>query len=419
MLIYIHVPFCRQRCHYCAFQAQALGRDVEPVSSQAMRDYVDTLLMELAIWGDRLAGRRVETIFFGGGTPSLLPPKIVGIILDRLHKIFTIEDNAEISLEANPESLKGTLLPSQYLACGINRLSLGLQSLDGDMLRVLGRVHKAQDSLNSLLAAREAGFVNIGVDLMWGLPGQSVRHWLQSLKDVVRLAPEHISAYGLTLEEGTVLERQCRQGLFTLPPERDLNIMFVEGAAYLESQGYLQYEISNFSRMGYQCRHNLGYWQGLDYLGLGPSATSTIDNKRWTNPAHQKAWTEKIAKGQVAGHEEVLTPLIRVLEMIMLSLRTVRGLSLKRYKDMTGHDFLVDHRRMVQALHENALIRIRQGWLRLTPSGMVVSNAIISNLFEQTKKVLTEPLPPLTAEPVQSLRVEDAPDVRAVVWPKA
>ena len=419
MLIYIHVPFCRQRCHYCAFQSQALGRDVEPVSSQAMRDYVDTLLMELALWGDRLGGRRVESVFFGGGTPSLLPPKIVGIILERLHKIFAIDDNAEISLEANPESFKGTLLPSQYLACGINRLSLGLQSLDPDMLRILGRVHKAQDSLNSLLAAREAGFVNIGVDLMWGLPGQSVRHWLQSLKDVVRLAPEHISAYGLTLEPGTVLERQCSEGLLQMPPERDLNIMFVEGAAYLEGQGYLQYEISNYSRMGYQCRHNLGYWQGVDYLGLGPSATSTINNKRWTNPAHQKAWAEKIAQGSVAGNEELLSPLIRVLEMIMLSLRTVRGLSLKRYKEMTGHDFLIDHKRMVQALHDNGLIRIRQGLLRLTPSGMVVSNAIISNLFAQTKKVLTEPLP--TLEPLQTVQLteDDAPEVRSVVWPKA
>ncbi|MBO4369719.1 MAG: radical SAM family heme chaperone HemW [Desulfovibrio sp.] len=426
MLLYIHVPFCRVRCRYCAFHSEALGKNVAPHASPAMRDYVDCLLMELALWGDRLGKVPVETVFFGGGTPSLLPPRIVGVLLDRIAAIFSLDEAAEITLEANPESLRGTLAPSQYLASGVNRLSIGLQSLDPDMLRLLGRAHKAEDSLHAVFTAREAGFANIGIDLMWGLPGQSVRHWLQTLKDCVRLAPEHISAYGLTLEPGTPLEEAFQKGEIQLPPERDQTIMFLEGAAFLERHGYLQYEISNFSRMGFQCRHNLGYWSGTDYLGLGPSATSTINNRRLTNPSSRKAWEERIRQGTLIGEEEVLTPLIRVLEMIMLSLRTSRGLSLARYKAMTGHDFLHDHKRMVMAMHENGLIRIRNGTLRLTPSGMVVSNSIMSNLFEQTKKVLTGPLPEIDPKANASLSVVEGgkrdrkkskDDVRPFVFP--
>ena len=388
MLLYIHVPFCRQRCKYCAFHALPLGREVDPARSSLVQQYIDSLLMELSLWGDRFAGSSVETVFFGGGTPSLQPPRIIAVLLERIARVFRLENNAEITIEANPESLKGTLAPSQYLAAGVNRLSLGLQSLDANMLRILGRVHKVEDSIHAFYAAREAGFVNIGVDLMWGLPSQSVRQWLKNLEEIVHLSPEHISSYGLTLEPGTRLEKECLEGRLILPPERDQNIMFTEGAAVLEGHGYLHYEISNFSRMGYQCRHNLGYWAGKDYLGLGPSATSTMGERRWTNPSNLKAWMERIRLGTAGGDEEILTPLVRVLEMIMLSLRTSQGLSLKRYKEMTGHDFLKDHRRMVQAMYENGLVRIRNGMMRLTASGMLVSNAILSNLFEQTKKVL-------------------------------
>ncbi|MCR4665999.1 MAG: radical SAM family heme chaperone HemW [Desulfovibrio sp.] len=429
MLLYIHVPFCRSRCRYCAFHSEALGRSVDPYASVAVRDYVDTLLLELATFGDRLGGAHIQTVFFGGGTPSLLPPRIVGILLERVRRYFTLDDGAEITLEANPESLKGSLVPSQLLEAGVNRLSIGLQSLDPDMLHILGRSHKAQDSLHAVYTAREAGFANIGVDLMWGLPGQSVRHWLQTLKDVVRLAPEHISAYGLTLEPGTPLEKASRTEDLRLPPERDQNIMFLEGAAFLERHGYIQYEISNFARMGYQCRHNTGYWSGVDYLGLGPSATSTIAGKRWTNPSNRKAWEEKVKSGtDRSDEEEVITPLIRVLETIMLSLRTSRGLSFARYKAMTGHEFLTDHRRMVQAMHENGLVRIRNGYMRLTPNGMVVSNSILSNLFEQTKKILTDPLPELDPSATRDLATDvqekgpvrkNTGAVRAFVFPKA
>ena len=400
MLVYIHVPFCRTRCYYCAFYSTPLGRGVAASQSAAVRDYVDSLFMEMAHWGDRLKGKEVHSVFFGGGTPSLLPPRIIGSILDRLHKAFAWSPKAEVTLEANPESLRGGHITTKYLDAGINRLSIGLQTLDDTLLRMLGRPHKAQDSLHAVFMAREAGCANISVDLMWGLPGQGVRQWLQTLKDVCRMTPDHISSYGLTLEPGSPLEQDCAAGRLTLPPERDQNIMFSEGAAFLESNGYLHYEISNFARMGFQCRHNLGYWEGADYLGLGPSATSTIDGRRWTNPAGQRAWTEGIRAGTLDAQAEILTPKIRILELLMLRLRTARGLRLKDYRELTGRDFMRDHQRLVQALHENKLVRLRDGYLRLTRSGMLVSNSILRNLFERTGTLL-EQLPAEAAAALQ------------------
>ncbi|MDR1660363.1 MAG: radical SAM family heme chaperone HemW [Desulfovibrio sp.] len=388
MLVYIHVPFCRTRCRYCAFHSTALGRGVDPAGSRLVRDYVDTLLLELANWADVYGGAEIQSVFWGGGTPSLLPPRIVGIVLERLARCFKLAGGAEITLEANPESLRARARIAEYRAVGVNRMSIGIQTLDDAMLRRLGRGHKGGDSLHAAFTAREAGFANINLDMMWGLPGQGVRQWLQTLKDAVRMGPDHVSTYGLTLEPGTPLERSCREGRVALPPERDQSIMFMEGAAFLEASGYLHYEISNFARMGFQCRHNLGYWEGRDYLGLGPSATSTIAGRRWTNPADHKAWESKARLGRLGENVEMLTVRTRALEMLMLRLRTARGLRLKAWRKITGRDFLADNRRLVQAMHENGLVRIRHGYLSLTRSGMLVSNTILLNLFERAEAAL-------------------------------
>lgn len=392
MLIYIHVPFCKSRCNYCAFHSQTLEPGLAPAASPMLRQYVDTLLLEIAHYADLYGGETVQSVFFGGGTPSLLPAKVLDIIMNRLTKYFSLTPKAEITLEANPESLRGRNALPDYFKSGINRLSLGLQSLDDQALRVLGRPHRVQDSINAIAQAREAGFANISVDLMWGLPGQSMRQWLQTLKDVTRLGPDHISSYCLTLEPGTKMERDVDAGALQLPPERDQSIMFMQGAAFLEANGYLHYEISNFGRMGFHCRHNLGYWEGSPYLGFGPSATSTIGDRRWTNPANLDAWSQKVQTGAAATKVEILTPKTRALELVMLRLRTARGLRLKAYRDMTGRDFLKDHQRFVQAMHENGLVRIRNGYLSLTRSGMLVSNTVISNLFERIEPTLDDKL---------------------------
>ncbi|MDR0239412.1 MAG: radical SAM family heme chaperone HemW [Deltaproteobacteria bacterium] len=388
MQIYIHVPFCRTRCRYCAFHSLALGK--RSSASSLVRQYVDTLLLELALWGDRLGRQPVSTVFFGGGTPSILPVSVIAALIARIRRYFKLEKGAEITLEGNPESLLERNYLPDLLGAGVNRISVGIQSLHTPHLKLLGRIHSARDAIHAVMAARAAGAQNLSLDLMWGLPGQGVRQWLTMLKEVLQLRPEHLSLYALTLEPGTPLEEDWQHGTVELPAERDQALMYVEGAALLESAGYIHYEISNFARMGFQCRHNLGYWEGAEYLGLGPSATSTLRGRRWTNSAVSLEWAAAVKNGATDEAAETLTLQARVLELIMLRLRTSRGLRVKAYRDLTGRDFLRDHKALIHALHERGLIRIRNGYLRFTRSGMLVSNSILSKFFADTEAKFLE-----------------------------
>ena len=387
MLLYIHVPFCRSRCRYCAFHSESLGAYTEEQADLRMRAYMNTLHLELAQWHDKLGRVPVTSIFFGGGTPSLLPLKVISTTLDKIRRAFAVSADAEITLEANPESLTKRSQAREYRRFGVNRLSLGMQAVDNGLLELLGRAHKAQDAVRAFHTAREAGFGNISLDLMWGLPGQRIRHWLETVEHVADLKPEHLSVYGLTLEEGTPLAVECDNGEIQLPPERDQSLMYIQGAEILEEKGFMQYEVSNFARMGYQCRHNMGYWDGEEYLGLGPSATSTIGGRRWTNPYGFGDWGRAVTGRYLAEEVEVLDMRKRVAELIMLRLRTTRGLRLKAYEELTGRDFMADHKGVVQALHRNKLVRILHGYMSMTRAGMLVSSSIVSHLFAATRNV--------------------------------
>lgn len=389
MLLYVHVPFCRSRCGYCAFHSIALGKKTSS-TAPLLRQYMDTLFLEAALWGDRLGKQRISTIFVGGGTPSLLPAAVIGALLDRIARNFSLEKGSEITLEGNPESLLEHGYMHDVLAAGVNRISMGVQSLQAEHLRLLGRAHSPREAVSAIMAARSAGVQNLNLDLMWGLPGQRVRQWLHTLKEIVLLRPEHVSAYGLSLEPDTALEAACREGKIALPSEREQSHMYMEGAELLESAGYIHYEISNFSRMGFQCRHNVGYWEGRDYLGLGPSATSTLSGRRWSNSPSTLEWTAAVKSGAPDAEAEELGIGTRVLELMMLRLRTARGLRVKAYHELTGRDFLHDHKKLIQALHNRSLIRIRNGYLRFTRSGMLVSNSILGKLFEDTRSLLPE-----------------------------
>jgi putative oxygen-independent coproporphyrinogen III oxidase len=363
---------------------------MDAAKTDAVQAYMDTLLLELAQWGKHLGPRKVESVFFGGGTPSLLAPAMIGSILEHVEKFFTLSEYAEITLEGNPESLCSGQRISQYLAAGINRFSIGIQSLDEQMLQQMGRAHTAEESRQAILLARKNGCANISVDLMWGLPGQSVAQWLQTLQNTVHLSPQHISAYGLMLEPGTPLAEDVAAGRLQLPGEESQKKMFMEGAAVLEENGYRQYEISNFARKGFQCRHNLGYWEGKEYLGLGPAATSSMKQQRWTNPSDQKIWARSVRDCTAPKEVEQLTLHTRILELLMLSLRTAKGLRIQDYRQLSGRDFMQDYQSILQALQANGLARMRGGYLQLTPGGMLLSNSILAELFARSDK-----LPPL------------------------
>lgn len=408
MLLYIHVPFCRRKCRYCSFYSEPFGggagmdADLATGSGESrMQLWVDTLLMEMARWGDRLGRPAVRTVFFGGGTPSLVPPGIIGTILNRARRCFRLEAGAEISMEANPESLTRSSAGG-YMRVGVNRVSLGVQSLDDDMLHFMGRAHTVGDALRAYNSLRAADCRNVGMDFIWGLPGQSVKAWLSQIGEIVRLKPEHLSCYGLTLEAGTPMADLFARGGFQLPSERDQATMYVRGAEMLEEAGFLHYEVSNFSRMGYQCRHNMGYWEGEDYLGLGPAATSTLAGRRWTNPADMAAWADGVRRRAMGEGAEPLSLMDRVLELLMLRLRTSRGLRVRAYRELTGRDFLRDHQELVRALHRHRLIRIRNGYLSLTRNGMLVSNSVLERFFDATRECLEkraeDPAAPLTGQ---------------------
>lgn len=377
MLLYIHVPFCRSRCAYCSFHSVPLSQ----AGATAMQDWVEGVFREIAYWGDKLARPGLSTVFLGGGTPSLLPEKIIASLLLRLNKAFVLEKGIEITLEGNPDSAgEAGYLHAIYKA-GVNRLSLGAQSLDDAMLRMLGRTHSARHVINTVMVARQAGFNNLSLDLIWGLPGQRPRAWMNGLREIIGLRPEHLSCYGLSLEPDTKLNELLQKGGLELPVEREQALMFMNGAEYLEELGYLHYEISNFARMGFQCRHNMGYWEGEDYLGLGPAASSTVDGRRWTNSCDLKTWHDDVKAGNFAGQAEILDDGARLAEMVMLRLRTAKGLNLKDYQELSGRNFMREHKNIIDALHQRKLLRLKNGWLSLTDNGMLLSNSIIEALL--------------------------------------
>ena len=380
--LYIHVPFCRSRCRYCAFSSRAL-------SSGCLDRYVPALLREIALWGEHFSNARpaVSTVFFGGGTPSLLPPVGIVAIMEALRSVFWLEPGAEITMEANPDSATTPFFQAARMA-GVNRLSLGVQSLDDRYLSELGRPHTALQARQTVAAARAAGFDNLGLDLIWGLPGQTAAHWLETLRAAIALGPDHLSCYGLMLEPGTPLAdavAQARPGQLPLPEEAVLERMYLEGGALLDHAGFAQYEISNYSLPGRRCRHNLLCWQGGDYIGFGPAAVSTLTGPvndkdsthvvRWTNPDDPDDWAGCVAAGhiggQYAGDREDLTAVQRRQERVMLGLRTCLGAALSDMPFSAG---------LMLRLQQENLARVAEGRLFLTRRGMLVSNSIIEAL---------------------------------------
>lgn len=372
--IYIHTPYCRRKCHYCDFNST----DTPAIP---LEDYTGLLLAEIDA---ALAARvllPVPTLYFGGGTPSLFSPSQLARLLAAVDNGCGLADAAEVTLEANP----GTLTPEQlhgYLVAGINRLSLGIQSLDDDQLRLLGRSHSAAQARAALAMARKAGCRNIGIDLMHSLPGQSLAQWQRTLQAAVALEPEHISAYGLTVEEGTPLAALVASGSLSITGEETAAAMFEVTATQLTAAGYEHYEIANFARPGFRSRHNQVYWERGNYLGFGAGAHSFRRSPgfgiRWENPADLTAYaaiagTPAAAEGGVA-----LTRREAMAEFFFLGLRLTEGVDLERFAMEFGVSAATAFPGVIERHCENGLLA-RAAKLRLTARGLLLANRVMAD----------------------------------------
>ena len=406
--IYIHIPFCVRKCFYCDFLSFPVAEDSSLNSCgmmlgcsahTAMEIYVNLLCREIKESAFGYKEYHVLSIFIGGGTPSLLPAKEVGRIMEAVRKYFRITEDVEITIEMNPDTVTEEKL-HQYITCGINRISIGLQSADDDELKRIGRIHDYETFIKAYELSRKTGFSNINIDLMAALPEQSVSSYEQTLKCVTDLAPEHISAYSLTLEEGTPLYKL--RDKFSLPTEEEDREMYALTGEYLASCGYHRYEISNYSLDGFECRHNKVYWQRGNYVGFGLGASSMVENIRWTNPADMKqyrAYVDNISKeakttdgyginGQSeAAHMvggQVLTLHEQMEEYMFLGLRMMCGVGVQEFADEFGTRIEAVYGDIVNRMCGQGLLVQEQGRIKLTERGIDVSNYVMAQfLFDE------------------------------------
>lgn len=363
--LYIHVPFCVRKCYYCDFASQ-------PYSSSAAMQYLYALEQEAQIFLTSWPrGQEVSSIYVGGGTPTVLVSEELEQVL-AVASAFPRASTIEWTVEANPGTL--TLDKLRVLkAAGVNRLSLGVQSFDDTILTFLGRTHTGAEAKTAWYNARQVGFDNLNLDLIYAVPGQSLTSWRQTLKEALALAPEHISTYSLMIEEGTEFGRR---GLTPVSQELDL-AQYEEAQAVLQKAGLCQYEISNFACPGFSCRHNLVYWYNEPYLGLGPSATSYLAGERRTNVRNVSEYVQCLNQGRLpVADRESATPELARAETVILSLRLREGLSRRRFRERFGQDIGDVYSEAIHRLTEYNLVTMDEDSLRLTDKGLPLANQV-------------------------------------------
>ena len=369
--LYVHIPFCVRKCSYCDFLSG-------PADPEQQRRYVDALKAEMDAVMEE-AGKPVSSIYIGGGTPSVLPAEWIASLLDKLRERFSVQEDAEISMEANPGTLDESRLRC-YRQAGVNRLSLGLQSPRDRELKTLGRIHSCADFLESYEMAREAGFSNINVDLMMALPGQSVKDWEENLEWTARLRPQHISAYSLIIEEGTPFAKRE----LDLPDEDSEYRMYENTALILEKYGYRQYEISNYALEDCWCRHNVGYWEREDYLGFGLGAASLLGDRRFSNTADMQEYVRYSSRPEKIRKEvQQLTDEEQMEEFMFLGLRMTRGVSIPEFERLFGCSIWQEYGKVLDKYLKMEMLCQEGHRIFLSREGIHVSNVIMAEFLHE------------------------------------
>ena len=392
LALYVHIPFCETKCPYCDFNTYAAMETLIP-------SYVAALLKEVALWGETLGRPAVKSVFFGGGTPSYLPAEHIGIVLETIHAGFDVNTDAEITLEANPGDFSEAKLAA-YLGFGVNRLSIGVQSFDDELLRLLGRRHSADEAMRAYRTASAAGFGNISIDLMYGLPYQTIEAWERTLTATAELRPPHISMYCLTLEGGTPMERWVATGQMP-DPDPDLAAdMYLAAQDGMRPSGYRHYEISNWAIPGFESLHNLAYWRNQPYLGVGPGAHSYLSSCRFFNIRSPREYVKRLEavleQGQpvdVLGPEEVtnipvvedaevIPQRLEMAETLMMGLRLDTGVEIGGFARRFGATPGQIYGQTIEELTSMGLLESADGCLRLTQRGRMLGNEVFSRFFE-------------------------------------
>ncbi len=372
--LYLHIPFCVQKCAYCDFLSA-------PAGDAAKEEYVDALKQEIKRYRKMARSYRVSSVFVGGGTPSILSCGQILEIFKTLRQVFAIQSDAEITIEANPGTVTKEKLAA-WKQAGINRISFGLQSVKNEELKMLGRIHTYEEFRESYDLARQAGFENLNVDLISAIPGQSVQSWEETLRTVAELGPEHISAYSLIIEEGTKFYQWYREGKQSeghpaLPDEEVERTMYEQTQEILNEYGFHRYEISNYAKEGKECRHNLGYWNRTQYLGIGLGASSLIADTRYHLCTDLTSYIERIESGEDLREEiEVLTKEEMMEEFMFLGLRKMQGVSRTRFEHCFGNPIEEVYGDALNKLTEEGLLEIEGDHIRLTKRGIDVSNSV-------------------------------------------
>ncbi|MBO6293285.1 MAG: radical SAM family heme chaperone HemW [Selenomonas sp.] len=371
---YVHIPFCRRKCNYCDFASYG-GRE------EAREAYVDALGVETLVRGQEMVLKhgRPATLYLGGGTPSALSLDQMGTLMALLKSVFG--EPEEFTIEVNPGTVDGEYL-KKLREWGANRLSIGIQSFDDNILQNLGRIHTAAQAEETVKLAREAGFENLSLDLMYGLPGQTMAILQESVAKALSLQPEHISIYGLQVEEGTPFFKLQQEGKLDLPQDELTDEMYDYITEYLPEQGYRRYEISNFARPGKESRHNLSYWQDVPYLGLGSAAHSYLDGMRLENVADLDEYINTIKSGSLPlRSEEDPSEQHHMEEFAFLALRTMKGIDKKKFKDTFGKDLRSVYGKKINRLVRQGLLQENKRTVSLTKAGAKVGNQVFAEFL--------------------------------------